>query len=710
MPLDAYSFCPGGTGKRMKFCCKDLLTDLQQIDRMIEGEQHLACLQHIERLEPTHPDRACLMAIKAQLLRATERADELRKVVARFVEICPDNAVALSEAAMLLSDEGRGRQAMQKLQQAISASGQSIHFRLYDAMQSVAEALLAEGQLLAARSLLLYQVTLDQSDRGPLEAIMQLNAAPNIPLLLKQDPPLETAVADVPWKDDFEQAMQQLGSGHWQEAAHRLDALLAKAGDAPAVWRNLGALKAWLADTAGSAAALEKYATLDVPLEDAVEAEALARLLGEDPLGDESDVLSVAYPVKDYERALAALNALPLTIAIPEQLFTMGHEEGPRPKAGYFLIDRPQPDGWQDVAVDKVPRMLAQVLLYGKETDRAARAQLVAISVGRFDAANKLIWDAIGGELEGAMEQNVAGRISASRELLRDDAYLPANAVPRDEADRLAGQLLRNAMLHEWTGRPLGLLDGKTPRQAVAEPQYRVKVLAAIFVLQSWSELTHGDLFDFNLLRGELGLPTLGPIDPTQTPIENIPLVRLGRVEIGKLTDEGLRRAFHHALAFRMPVGLTRFARAVFERPSLAASEEVLTACRALAQEEPDPARAIEYVDRARKAARAAGQSCAGWDFQELDIRFRSGQPTEANRLLTHIQQQHLREPGVAESLYQILVQIGAIGPDGRPVMPQVRQEPSIVVPGAAGAEPGKLWTPDSEEPAGQRGKLWTPE
>jgi hypothetical protein len=388
----------------------------------------------------------------------------------------------------------------------------------------------------------------------------------------------------------------------------------------------------------------------------------------------------------------------------------MTREEGPRPKAGYFLIDRPQPGDWKNVATDKVPRMSAQLLLYGKETDRPARAQLVAISAPRFDGANKLIWDAIGGDLEGSLEQTVAGRISASRELLREDAYLPANEVPRDEADRLAGQLLRHALLQDWTGRPLRLLDGKTPREAAAEPQYRVRVLAAIFILQSWSELTHGDEFDFNLLRSELGLPTLGPIDPTQTPIENVSLVRLGRVELAKLTDEGLRRAFHHALAFRMPAELPRFARAVFERPALAASEEFLTACRVLAQNEPDPAQAIGYVDRARKAAQTAGQSCAGWDFQELDIRFRTGQVNEATRLMAHIQQQHLREPGVAESLYQIMVQIGAIGPDGRPMMPQAAQEPSIVVPGSRGAEPGKLWTPDSEEPAAQRGKLWTPE
>ena len=43
--------------------------------------------------------------------------------------------------------------------------------------------------------------------------------------------------------------------------------------DAPAVWHNLAALRSWLADADGAAAALSHFAALDVPWEDAVEAE-----------------------------------------------------------------------------------------------------------------------------------------------------------------------------------------------------------------------------------------------------------------------------------------------------------------------------------------------------------------------------------------------------------------------------------------------------
>ncbi len=61
MPIDPYTPCPGGTGKKIKFCCSDLLGELDKIKHMLEGDQRAACLEHIEALEGKHPQRACLM-------------------------------------------------------------------------------------------------------------------------------------------------------------------------------------------------------------------------------------------------------------------------------------------------------------------------------------------------------------------------------------------------------------------------------------------------------------------------------------------------------------------------------------------------------------------------------------------------------------------------------------------------------------------------
>src|SRR5688500_16887380 len=67
MPFDSYSACPGGTGKKIKFCCSDLIGELEKVQRMIEGEQFVACLDHVAKLDTTHPNRPCLLSWKLLL-------------------------------------------------------------------------------------------------------------------------------------------------------------------------------------------------------------------------------------------------------------------------------------------------------------------------------------------------------------------------------------------------------------------------------------------------------------------------------------------------------------------------------------------------------------------------------------------------------------------------------------------------------------------
>jgi hypothetical protein len=51
MPLDAYQYCPCGSGKKLKFCCsKDILGELDKVVRAVDGEQRVAALEQIDRL------------------------------------------------------------------------------------------------------------------------------------------------------------------------------------------------------------------------------------------------------------------------------------------------------------------------------------------------------------------------------------------------------------------------------------------------------------------------------------------------------------------------------------------------------------------------------------------------------------------------------------------------------------------------------------
>ena len=107
MPIDAYSLCPGGTGKKIKFCCADFLRELEKIDRLLEGDQTAACLQQIERLLAGGPPRACLLAIKGMLLRSGGQLEAAAANAAAFLQRFPDNPVALAESAILAAIEGQ---------------------------------------------------------------------------------------------------------------------------------------------------------------------------------------------------------------------------------------------------------------------------------------------------------------------------------------------------------------------------------------------------------------------------------------------------------------------------------------------------------------------------------------------------------------------------------------------------------------------------
>src|SRR5688572_14189452 len=105
MPIDPYSPCPGGLGKKVKFCCHDLVSELDKIDRLREADQRAACLDYVEKLDAKHPGRACLMTAKTDLLRDLGRTQDADAAVKMFLDQNATNPVALAEASLLACEE-----------------------------------------------------------------------------------------------------------------------------------------------------------------------------------------------------------------------------------------------------------------------------------------------------------------------------------------------------------------------------------------------------------------------------------------------------------------------------------------------------------------------------------------------------------------------------------------------------------------------------
>jgi len=710
MAIDAYSLCPGGTGKKIKFCCGDFLPDLQKIDRMIDGEQYLACLQHIDHLLAQEPgrDRACLLATKCMLLRVTNQHEAARTTAATFLVKHPDNQIALAEMAILAA-ESNVLAALDMLQRAMSAAGGNIAACTYQAMGLVAGSLLHAGFPLAARGLLQLQCDIAEKDDRPAELLAALSQAVDVPLLLRDDTPLAPCRKDAPWSRRFDEAVDIATLGDWQTAAARLTALAADVHDSPVIWRDLAVLRGWLADNPGCIEALRRYATLrageENGLEDAAEAQAAAMFLSNDPLGDRLEMLKIVWTVKDAQRAQEGLLSSPRWRSIPFNPAQFSDGENPPPKAAFMLLDRPMPASAEGLSQQTMPCVLGQALLFGRQTDREARLEVMGVAADELPAVNEMVREAAGDAVEPEPKQEVLGHWSASQKLLRA-AWQPPRDVSPDQLRAMITEHARDAILNRWPELKLGVLAGRSPREAAADQACRTKLLAAILVLEHWME--HLPIaIDANELRAKLGLPTLGPIDASQQPIEDLPATRLSRVSLEGLSDDDLISAYYRAVAFNIRPAVQKFATAIVERPSLADSNERLHAFTMLARTEEDVSRALGYVDQGRRATDKKKASHATWDLIELSLHFANRNGPEAMRLIEHLQKRHIEEPGVGEMLTRMLIDVGLLNPDGSPAIGPESEEPAMA---AEAPEPGGLWTPDSDQPGAGGGKLWTPE
>ena len=126
MAIDPYAACPGGTGKKIKFCCADLTGDLEQIDRLVEGDQVSAALEQVDRLSAKHPGRACLMATQLKLQLATRKFAEAAATSQAFLAAFPDNPLALGHAAVTDAIAGRIQEAATTFDKAREAAGGEI--------------------------------------------------------------------------------------------------------------------------------------------------------------------------------------------------------------------------------------------------------------------------------------------------------------------------------------------------------------------------------------------------------------------------------------------------------------------------------------------------------------------------------------------------------------------------------------------------------
>jgi hypothetical protein len=569
----------------------------------------------------------------------------------------------------------------------------------------VGQALLAEGHLLAAQAhLWLHSAFAPADDMRSRELLIRLNHLSGLPLILRERLNFRQWPADAAWADDAQDAAEFADEGRWQQATAIIDRLGQQYGAEPTLVYNRALLGGWLADERALTAGLHAFAQLQVPLDEAIEAEAIAQLLEPDRQSEQVDSLVQTYDVNDLDVLAAAFSSDRRVDPMQVDPSSLSPDE-PRPRNTYVLLDKPMPASGVNFTAADVPGVSAIIAVYGRQTDQRERLEITLDKGPAFETTLASLKAIAGAALGDLVKEEVVGKVSASQ-LVLNKRYHFSRDTQASVRSKVIADDLWTAITEIWPEVRQAGLGGKTPREAAGEPGLRIPLMAAVLILEQGGK-SDRQFEAISALRHKLGLPVPDEIDATGLDVAALPLARISRLRLETVSDDNSVQIYRRTLVAGVAFITSRVAREALRRPTLNNRIPPADAYRRIIAAEQDPGRALALVDEARQASTAAGESTAGWDLAELQLHIVSGNGSEFHQVLERIEREHLHEPWVAQEVYRLLVDAGMIPPEGLPMDLPLDEDAAIV--GTASEPSGGIWTPDSERLAGKKSTLWTP-
>ncbi len=721
MALDPYSPCPCGSNKKLKFCCPDLVHDLEKVHRMLEGDQPRAALSHLDKMLAKSDRPGPLLEMKSTIELTMEDFDAAQDTVDKLIELEPQNSSGYAQRAILIATQQGGKAGALALQQALELLEDEMPPRVLQAIGSVGQALLIEGNLIAARAhLWLYQGISGKEDSRAMELLMRLNQSAGLPLLLRDHAYLRELELGHAAETQHDHAQILASRGQWNRAAEQLADLCEQYPDEPALAFNCGIVNGWLGKIDEFIAGLRRFAELSFEnpksTDDAIEAEAIAQLLDKNDSSETTKVVRAEYGVSDEESLIDQLTRDKRTVAHQLDATELAAIDGPPPRQTWLLLDKPLPESGVDIQPEQIPEMLGFISYYGRQTDREERLELVAErgtqpEDGSLEKAKAVLTEISGSALGSAGEETITGESAATDAALNTRWHFPVDTLPSRRLELLKAERSR-VLLEKWPVTPRPSLGGITPKEAAEKPELKRLLAATLLILQQSAAGVDAEIF--SELRTLLGVDQPNDINPQEVEIDLIPLARAYRITVDQLSDDQIVQLYERATMAGANEVLQSLAKVAIDRDSLSERIPRDELYYRLISLERDLEVSMKWIAKAKQEADDAGKSNATWDILELELCVLHGQSEEANQLVQHIRNEHLNEPGVAEQLYQLLYSLGAIpqagaAPAGSMPPAAMPASPEAVAAPSAAEGSSKIWTPGDDSGAGGDKKIWTP-
>ena len=483
------------------------------------------------------------------------------------------------------------------------------------------------------------------------------------------------------------------------------------------LWWNAGLCRAWDGDEKTSAEALHRSAKYSDDFDAAVEAETLAQTLGRRGNREHTHrVVQTTFKVKVVSKLLTVLDSTPLFVRVPQP---EGQAPDPRqPVATYRVLDKAVVSGIESASftLDSVPRVCAEIVVFARPDQSESEAALAIIGIEGetfTDALAKL--EAAGGEeiekltAPGSTESITTNTVFEKEFLPLQfkrhfDAATPLGIIRRINRDNWS-----KFLTSDWPEMPLGLLGGKTPKQAAGDDSLRVPLAAWLQQIDMYAD-RFGLPYDVSAERAKYQLPAPAVLEINeQSNVGTLSVLQFARVPFDKLHDQQLVAAFKRAALIQHKGSLRPLLLTITERNSCHSQLDMSRVYRFLSDLGSllmDTSEAIRWLDKERtRTVLSAEKFEHDLDCDMRELRYRLDNP---------------HDPICASLLRRMWEHYGAKVPELRGYVTGIVSHYKITAPwmseagkleGVGGAiTNGGVWTPDAaaEKPAGE-GKLWLP-
>lgn len=711
MSVDIYAPCPCGSGKKFKFCCSAIADDMDRIARLMEGNQPRVALQQLEILDRKHPKNAWIGTTRSMILLDMNEAPAARDQLRQVLETYPDNelAIALNAIAILRSD---GPDAAKKaIHRAFQRSAKKLPSMVSDLAGAMASIHLEARHLMAAREHLALALRLAPEERRQMlfVQLLELDGADDVPYPMRGSHPLPVITGSDELLKEVRKAQKYAAVGCWSTAADVFSTLANSSPDQAELWHAAGLCRAWDGDEAVAADSLHRAARLYADEGIAVECETLAQLLDQKTTQDVVEEQLYTAEISSVSRLLTLLDNNPRIPRLPAPPSQEAQDDS---VASYVVLDRPlEPGNAADWKIEDVPVVLAKIIIYDADPQQNLKANLLIAGQrgAKLEDAKALISAASGDLLEwttGANEPKRVGANPAETEILEHYWYLPPKMPIRPRRD-LLNQFWTTAVNQKWTSQPQRALDGKSPAQVAPDPAFRIRLLAAINVLDANIQRQQRG-YRLVGIHERLNIAPLPKLDVTpETAVGGLSILQLHRLPIDSLSDQQLVTAVNRSMLIRHEERMYEVLKAAVDRPSCTEQLDVPRILRLLSESSWISGRreeALNWIERGRKLpstdGKAAFQNAWTWDMVELGILLEDPSDPQLKSLLNRFVTYYgPKVPQIRPHIEQTLAAYD---------IPSPWESLDLGITSPAGVS-GGIWTPGTSEAASSGSKLWVP-